>query len=150
MPCMHGGSEIVSSLSTASWVTRLSDAGAEHWATATSSPCLSLFKPVAVDTPLDLAPVPAGTADDSLWWTHERLERRVMQDPENLGRDLVTERDALETEWLSDPPGSAEAFAEHRRRLDTWLDRVGTPTADTRPRFVRRYWAKRDRLAELS
>ncbi|MEZ5170620.1 MAG: carcinine hydrolase/isopenicillin-N N-acyltransferase family protein [Acidimicrobiia bacterium] len=150
MPCQHGGSGIISSLSTASWVSRLSEDGVQHWVTATSSPCLSLFKPVSVDDPLALGPTPEGIAGNSLWWTHERLHRRVMKDPETLASIFADEREALESQWLHDIPYSAEAFAEHRRRLDDWLERVGEPTTDTRPGFARRYWAKRNRLARIS
>lgn len=149
MPCMHGGSEIASSLTAGSWLSRLRPGEAEHWATATSSPCLSLFKPVTVGAPVDAGPVPGGTVDDSLWWTHERLHRRVMADPGRLAGPVVAARDALEHEWFSRPPSGAEAFAEHRRLLTEWLDAVPDAARDTRPGFARRYWATRDRQAAL-
>ncbi len=150
MACMHGGSEIVSSLSTASWVSRLSPDGNQHWATATSSPCLSLFKPVSVSNPVDVGSLPTGTADNSLWWTHERLHRLVMQDPQRLAPRIIAERDALESAWLADPPQSAAAFAEHQHLIDRSLDQLGGTYSDTRPRFVRRYWNKRNDLAGLA
>ena len=147
MPCMHGGSEVASSLTTGSWIARLVPDAHRHWVTGTSSPCLSLFKPVAIDQPVKLEPSPEGTVDDSLWWTHEQLHRQVMRDPERLSPEIVRERDAVEQNWFADPPHGPEAFDEHRRLLDSWLDSLPDSLVDTRPGFVKKYWAKRERLA---
>ena len=149
MPCMHGGSEIASSLTTGSWISRRGPQGVRHWVTGSSSPCLSLFKPVSVERPLDLGPPSADGADDSLWWRHERLHRRVMRDPARLAPVFLAERDALEASWFSHPPDSAEAFAEHRRLIEAWLGRIEAGAQDQRPGFVRRYWGRRDRRAGL-
>ena len=150
MACMHGGSDIASSLTAGSWLSRLRPGDARHWATGTSSPCLSLFKPVTVDRPVDLGTRPEGTVDDSLWWTHERLHRRVMRDPSRLAAPIVERRDALERRWFADPPDDASAFAEHRHLLSAWLDETPEPATDVRPGFARRYWGKRDLLAGLT
>ncbi len=146
--CMHGGSEVASSVTTGSWISSLGSGPPRHWVTATSSPCLSLFKPVSVEEPLSLDPSPEGTIDDSLWWTHEHLHRRVMANPAGLASSIIEERDAVEREWFARPPSSAEAFATHQRLLAEWLDSVPDPRRDRRPRFARKYWAKRDRLSQ--
>jgi secernin len=103
-PCMHGGGVIASSQTTASWVAELTPAGVRHWVTATAAPCTSLFKPVRVDQPLDLGPPPTDRADGSLWWAHERFHRLVVQDPAAAAPHFAPERDALERQWLADPP----------------------------------------------
>jgi hypothetical protein len=154
MPCMHGGGLVASSVTTASWVARLSAGGARHWATATSSPCLSLFKPVAVHAPLPDDAAPTGTDDGgaSLWWAHEALHRDVMADPARLAPLFAAERDDVEARWLAAPPSTPLAFAEHRRLLGEWRARVGRELAgersrDVRPAWVRAYWRRRARAA---
>jgi secernin len=149
-PCMHAGGWLASSQTTASWVSLLTASGARHWATGTAAACISLFKPVSVASPVDLgAPV---DRDDgaSLWWRHERLHRRVVRDPVALGSRFLPERDALEAEWLRDPPASPDAFAEGNARLAEWIARLPAGGEDHRPRHVRRYWDRRDRRAGLT
>lgn len=148
-PCMHGGGVVASSVTTASWISRLPrDGPAEHWVTATAAPCLALYKPVRVSEPLDLGADGSDRADDSRWWRHEELHRRVLRDPERLGALFLAERDAVQARWFSDPPEPADAFAEEDELLARWLGAVrdaGGP--DRRPWWARRYWARRDRQA---
>lgn len=145
-PCMHAGGLLAASQTTGSWVSELRPDAARHWVTATAAPCTGLFKPVRVGEPLDLGPAPTDRADDdSLWWRHERLHRRVMRDPARLRSLFVPERDALEARWLIDPPEPRAAFAEGDRLLAQWTARVeAAGGTDRRPGFVRRYWAGRD------
>ena len=151
-PCVHAGGLLVGSQTAASWVAELRPGAAQHWVTATAAPCLGLFKPVAVDNPIKLTPVPGARPSVALWWKHERLQRAVLRDPATLMPAITGERDALETRWLATPPDSDAAFAEHHRRLDAWLARiaVGPAVADRRPWWVRRYTASRDRKSGLA
>jgi secernin len=151
-PCAHAGGLLAATQTTASWVADLRPSGANHWVTGTAAPCVSLFKPVRVDTPLDLRPLPDDHDDaESLWWRHERLHRRAMRDPAALVALFAAERDALESAWFADPPPSGEAFAEGDRRLAEWTARVEAVEAeDRRPGPVRRYWRRRDRRAGRS
>ncbi len=148
-PCVHPGGLLAGSQTSASWVSELGPQAAQHWVTATSAPCLSLFKPVAVDTPIDFGPVPGARPSAALWWRHERLHRAVMRDPAALMPTIVGERDTLERAWLADPPSSEAAFSEHRARLEAWLARVPV-VADRRPWWVRRFTARRDRRSGLA
>jgi secernin len=145
-PCVHAGGLAAGSESVASWVADLSAGGSTHWVTATSAPCTGLFKPVTVDHPVDLGPQPTGTfAPETLWWSHERLHRRVLKDPHLYG-SFVPERDDVEHRWLKDPPSSEKAFDEAADLLESWLSRIPDPP-DRRPAFVRRYWRVRNRQA---
>jgi hypothetical protein len=150
-PCMHAGGVTAASQTTASWVCELSPAGQSHWVTGTAAPCLGLFKPVRIDEPLKLEPRPADVADpDSLWWRHEQLHRRAIRDPGRLAPLFTRERDELETAWLATPPAPRAAFAAAVVFLKRSVNLVKEHTTqDTRPLFVRRYWAKRNRWAGL-
>lgn len=80
MPCAHAGWPPTrsSGQTVGSMVSRL-DATPTHWLTGTSSPCLSVFKPVIVGEPVDVGPQPGGRFDeDSLFWRHELLHRRMI------------------------------------------------------------------------
>ena len=148
-PCMHDGGIAPGSQTTASWAAVLSALGVQHWVTGTAAPCTGLFKPVRVEEPLDLGPAPTDQADDaSLWWRHERLHRRVVADPARLLPLYREQRDAVEKQWLADPPEPADGLRGGERLLGTLGRRGRTQAgADTRPRFVRRYWKKRDQRA---
>jgi len=150
-PCVHGGGIVVSSQTTASWVSELHGKQAIHWVTGTAAPCISLFKPVRVEEPLDLNPQPTDIADDdSLWWRHERLHRAVMRNPGELCPLFVPQRDEVETAWLQEPPAGQEAFARGDELLRRWTAAVRAwPVKDNRPLWVRRYWTKRSIRAGL-
>lgn len=151
MPCMHGGGVVAGSLSTASWVADLTPGGIRHWVTGTSSPCVGIFKPVAVDRPVDLGPVPGGEFNDtSMWWRHERFARAVLADPERLDEAYFAERDRIEKGWIEDPPPSAAAFDTAAQLLEKWSPGLeASQHRDVRPFWMRAYWAKRDRLAGI-
>jgi secernin len=150
-PCVHAGGLLASSQTTGSWVAELRPGAINHWVTATAAPCTGLFKPVAVEQPLDLGIAPTNRADDeSLWWRHERLHRATLRDPERLMSHFRGERDEIESAWIADPPDTSTAFAEGNRLLERWTARVLAEAAtDRRPWFVRRYWARRNRASGL-
>jgi len=148
-PCMHAGGFIASAQTTSSWAAALTQEGVAHWVTAQAAPCVSLFKPVHVDEPVDLGPAPTDRDDGaSLWWRGERLHRRVLAAPARLAPLFVGERDAVERAWLREPPRSAEAFRRADELLASWTARVEhEPRGDVRPRAVRAYWRRRDAMA---
>lgn len=147
-PCVHAGGTVASSQSTASWVADLRGP-VQHWATATSGPCTSIFKPVAVDEPVDLGPDPTNRAEDeSTWWRHEPLHRMTLRDPLAALARYAPERDRTEAAWLADPPPSAEAFATADRLEEAWaLDLRAADLPDRRPRWVQRQWQRWDEEA---
>ncbi|MBP8807723.1 MAG: C69 family dipeptidase [Kofleriaceae bacterium] len=148
-PCVHAGGALASSQTTASWVAELTPTGARHWVTATAAPCLSLFKPIAIEHPIDLGPPPRDRDDGaSLWWRHERFHRRAIGAPA-LAAAWVAARAPLEASWLAAPPAPADAFAAHHALLAQFTPRAAA-TTDDRPWYVRRYWRTRARRAGLA
>jgi secernin len=149
--CMHAGGLVAASQTTASWVSELTPDGARHWATGTAAPCTGLFKPLAVDRPVDLGPAPTDRYDPrTVWWRHERLHRAALRAPERLLPRFVAERDAVEARWLAEPPDPAVAFGTADELTAAWQQRVtAVAVTDERPPFVRRYWRVRDARAEL-
>jgi len=151
-PCMHAGGVLsLGSQTTASWVSELRPGGSHHWATGTAAPCTSLFKPVAVDEPIDLGPVAGRRADlRSLWWRHERFQRTVMSDPERFMPIFRAERDVIEADWAAEPPPSAQAFARGGELLRRWYAAVAQHVApDRRPLLTRWFWRIRNATARL-
>ncbi len=149
-PCVHAGGLLASSQTTASLVSDLRSGGL-HWATATAAPCTSLFKPVRVDEPVDLGPVPTNRSEAStMWWRHEDLHRATLRDPAGLLPRYEADRDRTEAAWVGEPPTSAQAFAIGRRLEEVWLADIADWEGDSRPAHVRRTWRKLDRAAGRS
>lgn len=150
-PCMHAGGLVTSSQTTASWVSDLRSEPL-HWVTATSAPCTSIYKPVRVDTAVDIGPRPDNHADaSSVWWRHEDLHRLAMRDVAASLAHFGHERDRIEHSWMAAPPSGASAFAQAARMEQAWLDDLlAAALPDHRPAHVRLYWSRQDRAARRS
>ncbi len=148
-PCVHAGGILASSQTTASWVADFRPGNCQHWVTATASPCTSLFKPVRVEEPIELGPLPTDQDDgESLWWRHERFARRVLTNPAELLPAIRAQRDEVEARWLDVVPDSRAAFSEGDRLLAEWTRTVeARRPRDARPFWVRSYWDKRGQRA---
>jgi dipeptidase len=137
--CMHAGfGPVRVSQSTASMVVYLDDRAPIIFATGTSAPCTSIFKPMWIDASLPtLGPDPASTYDStSLFWSHERLHRATLINyPERiktytsalheLERKFV--QGALNLIHASAPERadfSAQCFREAAQAEAEWLKRV--------------------------
>ena len=96
--CMHAGPGDRRSQTVGSLVAELRAERATCWVTGTSAPCLSLFKPVLLETGLpDHGPAATDRADPaSLWWRHEQLHRRVIEAYAPRLAAIAPERDRLE------------------------------------------------------
>ncbi len=101
--CMHAGlGPIRVSQSTASMVVYLDETHPIIFATGTSAPCTSIFKPFWMDAAsgLNLGPAPTSHADSSLYWTHEKLHRATLLNyPERI-KTYAADRDELETRFI--------------------------------------------------
>jgi secernin len=148
-PCVHAGGLIASSQTTGSWISELSPTVIRHWATGTAAPCMSIFKPVAVNEVLDVGAPTDRFDETSLWWRGEQVHRRIIGNPAALLPRLAVERLPLETSWFADPPDSKEAFRLAAQMNERWIEAAASQSGfvDGRPWFVRSYWRKRNARA---
>jgi len=137
-PCMHAGGWLAASQTVGSFVAELG--GREHrfWATGTAAPCLGLFRPVSIGLPHDVG-APTGKQEDSLWWRFESVHRALLAADSRTLSGYAADRDRVQAQLL----GSDEAAGW--RAADEWLGQwqqrlSGEDIADSRPRWLRRYW----------
>lgn len=137
--CMHAGfGPIRISQSTAALVSYLHPERALHFATGTSAPCTSLFKPIWMDVALPAEPVPPSGvySSENLFWRHELLHRATLVDYSNRIKLYQAARDEIESRFISeafkinDHPVaerqalSMQSFAEADRVETEWLEKV--------------------------
>jgi len=103
--CMHAGPyEARFWQATGSLISDARDGSVVAWATGTSGPDCSVFKPIffGVSMP-DLGPMPRESdTPGAYWWRHERLHRRVMADYSAVIAELRPEIEALEDGFFRD------------------------------------------------
>ncbi len=151
----HGPIRI--SQSTGSMVAHISAEATTVWVTATSAPCLSVFKPVWLHGGLpDLGPAPTGTYNPStLWWRHENLHRSVLADYAGrapIVHPVIAELEQQFAEQAADPVDPAEltrrCFALADERLTPLLPHIMQRPIKRRASLLyRRAWSTFDREA---
>lgn len=163
--CWHAGyGPIRESQSVGSLVSHLAAGRQTHFATATSSPCTGVFKPLWLGARLpETGPVPGPVYDpESLFWRHERLHRATLKDfPSRLGL-YRQERDDLEKRFMDGAmeragksPSeradfSSRCFAEAAAAEAGWLERVAaSPAPAQRNVFYDLAWRGYDRKAGM-
>lgn len=110
-PCMHFGG-LVGDHSTASMVTQLLPDRTVVWATGSSLPCVSLFKPWLFGTkPAAAVFSPEDPAGEEYWRGAERYRRSLLG--REIPKDFYAERDEIEEGWLKESASVPdEAFTE--------------------------------------
>lgn len=116
--CMHAGfGPIRISQSTASMVAYMDKSNPILFATGTSAPCTSIFKPFWVDAAsfLETEAVPTSEADsNSLFWAHEKLHRSILLNyPERMA-SFAADRDAMEKRFIEGALKIQHASAKER------------------------------------
>jgi dipeptidase len=165
--CAHASASPArqASQTTASLVAHLNFAHHHtFWATATASPCTSVFKPVW----FGMNPLPSMVTGEGInrfnpdifWWHHEKLHRQMLKDFQHRHTLIRKEFDMLEKRWLkesrpiSDEKKSAlttEAFEREREMTDALIAMMETETIHLKPRFLYRYfWNKQNKLVGLN
>jgi secernin len=161
--CMHAGTEERPGQTVASMVSEIDEQEAVHWVTGTAAPCISIYKPLLMDTPPPAAPCPTDRFDErTLWWKHERLHRAVVT--RDFGRfvdEIQQERDALEARFCTRihavreggtreerSRAVAECWREAGELTQRWEARVARMPVE-RDGLYRSTWAGLDQLAGL-
>jgi dipeptidase len=164
MPCSHASWQRTrqSGQTTGSMVSCLKPGGSIHYLTGTSSPCLSLFKPILLGGELISTGPPPGEGydDQSLFWRHERLHRLVLGS--YAARRAAFEVERIETqarllaatdEMIRSGDGRVcqQVWEEHRQLLPEWTARAAIVAhRDQRSALASRYWAQQNALDRIS
>ena len=97
--CMHYGGLTRPSQTASSQISELGKG--MHWFTGTSLPCLSIFKPIFFETPLELGERPTNKYNPkSYWWRMERFHRVFQTNYREYIRKFSKQRDDLQREII--------------------------------------------------
>jgi secernin len=144
MPCAHSSwwPRRRSGQTTGSMVSRLHPIGAQHYLTGTSSPCLSVFKPVMLGRDNRLGDV------EKLFWLHERLHRLVIGDYARRRAVFEEPRVTFQAQVLS---GAVEdAWETHRQKIPAWIERVDRIAKGRKSySLFAQYWAEQNKLDQV-
>lgn len=142
MPCTHASwwPTRRSGQTTGSMVSRVTANDATHYLTGTSSPCLSVYKPVLIGRDNKLGDT------EALFWQHERLHRLIIGDYARRRAVMEEARVTFQVEALS----GNDAWDVHRQKIREWTDRIENIAAARKSySFFDRYWAEQDKLDQV-
>jgi len=162
--CAHAGNSITrnASQTTGSMIIHLR-AGEDPviWVTATSAPCISMFKPVWFDKKVipDLGKELKGVYNkNNFWWKHEQLHRLILKDYPQRIRLIETERNKIENNLMNQvyfkkEKGfdiSKKAFKDHQQMIEKWITEVKEVKVKSNYNFIyQNYWKKLNKKVEL-
>lgn len=152
-PCAHASwlPTRTSAQTTSSIIARLGGSGPEVWATGTSSPCLSVFKPAPFDAEL-LPPKPVADArfdERELWWAHERLHRVCLADYRGRRVTFAEDRERFQDECLRPDADPRHIWQEHRAFVDEWLHHALRVKTSRAPTAARWFWSRQSRAVSM-
>jgi dipeptidase len=152
-PCAHASwlPTRTSAQTTSSIIARLDPSGPTVWATGTSSPCLSVFKPAPFDSEL-LPPRPiADSRFDAreIWWAHERLHRACLAEYHARRVTFAEDRERFQDECLQPSAVPKQCWRDHSVRIDDWLGRAIEVKAKHTPLLTRLFWSKQSRAISI-
>ena len=162
--CAHSANKIArnASQSTASMVASLKKDECTYWATGTSAPCTSVFKPIRFydDVLPNLGPNPTGKySTNSLWWEHEKLHRTILLDFQKRHQLFNDRRNELETELYKESLKivtddffnlTRTAFKKSKHLEHTVLNEIIDMPVEKRPKSsYERYWKAQNKKADI-
>jgi secernin len=160
--CMHAGESLRRSQSVGSMVSERIGDRTVHWMTASSAPCLSIFKPVLFETGLpDQGQRPTDqAANGGHWWDHEALHRAALDDYPAAHAAFAEIRDRLEADFrarivaaIDGPPVALKAIVQacwdQADRAETDFKQALRKTAPPRGPFAQS-WRRLNKAAGLA
>jgi secernin len=162
--CAHAANGLTrhAAQTTSSMIVHLSQDKPTVWVTASSAPCLSVYKPLWFDGRVipDLGPKPAALYNNaSFWWRSELLYRLVLKDFKNRQKIIIPERDKLEKELLKNVYSDKKkhfleskiAFEKNWELLDQWLPQIKSlPLKNKANFFYRNYWQRLNKKVKIT
>jgi secernin len=163
--CMHAGPyENRLWQATGALISEAQDGVVMGWATATSGPDVSIFKPVfcGVDLP-DMGPMPRETyTEGAFWWRHEILHRRAMAEYHAVKPEIRAEFDQLEDSFFAEGRlvmfGSRqekqkfvnECWQRAHEATDRWIKKLEQRPYKITNQAYRQMWDRFNRAAALT
>jgi dipeptidase len=150
--CMHAGG-IIGDQTTGSYVARLTETISEYYITASSLPCLSMFKPFLPGVAMPSV-IQNETESLRYWYQAEKLHRYLLSGQADKSAYLL-DKEAFEKKYIQEfrtAKTSEEkesimvsAWAESEKLIDKHLRRMdGQPYVFSLGNpFYRRYWKKK-------
>ncbi|MDP3284899.1 MAG: hypothetical protein Q8M56_10775, partial [Desulfobacterales bacterium] len=163
--CAHAANNLSrnATQTTGSIVAGLKQDETNIWATGTSAPCTSIFKPLWFKGEV----IPGGGKNpgsgydpDNLWWHHELLHRSILLDYETRINTIRKERDELEDSFIGNSRNALSgnsfehtlaAFRKAGEITDGWIKEVKAVPVKLKPNYIyRKYWEAQNRKAGIS
>jgi len=161
--CAHAGNSITrnASQTTGSMIVHLTKNKPTIWITATSAPCISMFKPVWFEDGVipnlgeDLG---AFYNKNSFWWKHELLHRQILKDYNNRKNSLIfdfknAEKEILDLVLHTNKKGfsiSEKAFERHKQIIEENLPKISTLKVKNKPNiYYSNYFKKLNKKVKI-
>ena len=152
--CMHAGGGLVTSQTTGSFVVRLKDSEINIWATGSSIPCISVFKPIWFASAVSEE---GGEDTEAFWKQAEEVHRRILDGSIGEIESYIKKRDRLEEELVILAAGvktheeqaklTEYAFNSEKSLLAELIaDSEGIQSKNRGGVFYKSYWKKQNRL----
>ena len=149
--CMHAAEGARRSQTTASMVAEWTPSGLQLWFTASSAPCLSIFKPVRFGAPIPADPAPLTDHFDAAarWWRHEQLHRAALRNYPATMAAIAPQRDALEARFAANPADIAACWRDADAAEARWLVLAQTAQPAPAGAAFSASWADHNRIAGM-
>ena len=144
MPCAHASwwPTRRAGQTTGSMVSRLHKTNPLHHLTGTSSPCLSVFKPITLGQDNKIG------KSEKLFWQHEKLHRLVIGDYARRRAVFEEARVTFQAQALSEP--NQNSWENHRQLITEWTAKVQRIAKSPKNfSLFDRYWTEQNKRDQI-